>query len=82
MPTGNRIDVGNSAKKGRKLTGQGEKIRVAVNGYGVIGKRVADAVASEDDMQPIGIADIETDWRMRTALRKGSRLFAARSHRW
>lgn len=26
-----------------------EKIRVAVNGYGVIGKRVADAVARQDD---------------------------------
>ena len=26
-------------------------IRVAVNGYGVIGRRVADAVALQDDMQ-------------------------------
>ncbi|WP_454621923.1 type II glyceraldehyde-3-phosphate dehydrogenase [Bradyrhizobium cenepequi] len=53
------------------------KIRVAVNGYGVIGKRVADAVASQGDMAVAGIADIETDWRMRTALRKGYRLFAS-----
>jgi len=28
---------------------------VAVNGYGVIGKRVADAVALQDDMELIGI---------------------------
>jgi glyceraldehyde-3-phosphate dehydrogenase (NAD(P)) len=53
------------------------KIRVALNGYGVIGKRVADAVASQDDMELVGIADIEADWRMRTALRKGFRLFAS-----
>lgn len=26
------------------------KVRVAVNGYGVIGKRVADAVALQEDM--------------------------------
>ncbi len=59
------------------MTAQNGKIRVAVNGYGVIGKRVADGVASQDDMAVVGIADIETDWRMRTALRKGFRLFAS-----
>ncbi len=26
------------------------KVRVAVNGYGVIGKRIADAVVAQDDM--------------------------------
>ncbi|NOT41868.1 MAG: type II glyceraldehyde-3-phosphate dehydrogenase [Alphaproteobacteria bacterium] len=55
------------------------KLRVAVNGYGVIGKRVADAVAAQDDMEIVGIADIETDWRMRIALERGFRLFAADS---
>jgi glyceraldehyde-3-phosphate dehydrogenase (NAD(P)) len=30
--------------------------RVAVNGYGVIGKRVADAVAQQDDMELAGVA--------------------------
>ncbi len=30
------------------------KLRVAVNGYGVIGKRVADAVALQPDMQIVG----------------------------
>jgi len=59
------------------MTEQDGKIRVAVNGYGVIGKRVADAVASQDDMELLGIADIETDWRIRTALHKGFRLFAS-----
>lgn len=59
------------------MSGRGEKIRVVVNGYGVIGKRVADAVVSQDDMTLTGIADIATDWRMQTALRKGFRLFAS-----
>ncbi len=59
------------------MAGPNGKIRVAVNGYGVIGKRVADAVASQDDMALVGIADIETDWRMRMALRRGFRLFAS-----
>lgn len=53
------------------------KIRVALNGYGVIGKRVADAIVSQDDMQLVGVADIETDWRMRMAGQRGFRLFAS-----
>ena len=40
-----------------------KKIRVAVNGYCVIGKRVADAVALQDDMVLAGVADISADWR-------------------
>ncbi|MET3948336.1 glyceraldehyde-3-phosphate dehydrogenase (NAD(P)) [Arthrobacter sp. UYCu512] len=42
------------------------KTRVAVNGYGVIGKRVADAVLLQPDMELIGVADIITDWRIRS----------------
>jgi glyceraldehyde-3-phosphate dehydrogenase (NAD(P)) len=53
------------------------KIRVALNGYGVIGKRVADAVACQDDMELAGIADIATDWRLRTAAYKGYKLFSS-----
>ena len=51
--------------------------RVAVNGYGVIGKRVADAVVRQDDMVLAGVADIGTDWRPRMATHKGFRLFGA-----
>lgn len=53
-----------------------KKIRVAINGYGVIGKRVADAVALQDDMELQGVCDIEADWRIRVALEKGYRVFA------
>lgn len=40
-----------------------KRIRVAVNGYGVIGKRMADAVAQQDDMQLAGVVDVVADWR-------------------
>ena len=53
------------------------KTRVGVNGYGVIGKRVADAVARQDDMELVGVADIGTDWRLRVALQRGFPLFGA-----
>lgn len=43
------------------------KTKVAVNGYGVIGKRVADAVLLQPDMELIGVADVITDWRIRSA---------------
>ncbi len=56
-----------------------QNIRVAINGYGVIGKRVADAVAAQDDMTLAGIADVETDWRMRVVRQKGYPLFGAAS---
>lgn len=45
-----------------------KKIRVAVNGYGVIGKRIADAVALQDDMELAGIVDVITDWRIKAGI--------------
>ena len=45
-----------------------KKIRVAVNGYGVIGKRIADAVALQIDMELVGIADVVTDWRIKAGI--------------
>jgi len=54
-----------------------KKIRVAVNDYGVIGKRVADAVVRQEDMSLAGVSDVVTDWRARMATRKGFRLFGA-----
>ena len=32
-----------------------ESIKVAINGFGTIGKRVADAVDAQDDMEIIGV---------------------------
>ena len=53
------------------------KVRVAVNGYGVIGKRIADAVAVQDDMELIGVVDVVSDWRIKVALEKGYPVFAS-----
>lgn len=53
-----------------------KKIRVSVNGYGVIGKRVADAVVLQDDMELAGVCDVSADWRIRVAAEKNYRVFA------
>ena len=53
------------------------EVRVAVNGYGVIGKRVADAVALQDDMRLAGVADIVADYRIRLAAERGYAIHAA-----
>jgi glyceraldehyde-3-phosphate dehydrogenase (NAD(P)) len=50
---------------------------VAVNGYGVIGKRVADAVALQDDMEFVGVADVAADYRIRVAAARGYPVHAA-----
>ena len=54
-----------------------KKVRVAVNGYGVIGKRIADAVALQDDMELVGVADVITDYRIRVAVERGYPVYAA-----
>ncbi len=56
-----------------------QKIRVAVNGYGVIGKRIADAVVAQEDMELVGVVDISSDWRIKVAVQKGYPLFASDS---
>lgn len=53
------------------------KVQVVLNGYGVIGKRVADAVAAQDDMQLVGVADVVSDWRIRVAVEKGYPIYAS-----
>jgi len=55
----------------------GRRARVAVNGYGVIGKRVADAVALQDDMELVGVADVSTDYRIRVAVERGYPVYAS-----
>jgi glyceraldehyde-3-phosphate dehydrogenase (NAD(P)) len=57
--------------------GETNRIRVGVNGYGVIGKRVAAAVAQQKDMSLAGVSDVVTDWRAHTVIRNGFPLFGA-----
>ena len=56
---------------------ESRKIRVGINGYGVIGKRVADGVMAQPDMALEGVSDVVTDWRAHIVGRKGFRLFGA-----
>jgi glyceraldehyde-3-phosphate dehydrogenase (NAD(P)) len=56
---------------------EARKVRVAINGYGVIGKRVTDAVRLQPDMEVIGVADVVADWRIQIAAQKGYRVFGA-----
>ncbi len=52
-------------------------IRVGINGYGVIGKRVADAVRLQPDMELVGVSDVVTDYRIEMAVQKGMKVFAS-----
>ncbi len=51
--------------------------KIAVIGYGVIGKRVADAINLQDDMKLSGVCDIISDWRIQNAVRKEYDIYAA-----
>lgn len=50
-------------------------INVGVNGYGTIGKRVADAVAAQPDMSVIGIAKTSPDFGAAGAVERGYDLY-------
>ena len=50
--------------------------KVAINGYGTIGKRVADAVELQDDMDVLGVAKMKPNYEARRALERGYALYA------
>jgi glyceraldehyde-3-phosphate dehydrogenase (NAD(P)) len=50
--------------------------RIAINGYGTIGKRVADAVAAQDDMRVAGVAKKTPDFEAKLAVQKGYPVYA------
>lgn len=50
---------------------------IGVIGYGVIGKRVADAINLQNDMKLSGVCDIISDWRIQNAVRKNYDIYAA-----
>jgi glyceraldehyde-3-phosphate dehydrogenase (NAD(P)) len=52
-------------------------IRVGVNGYGTIGKRVADAVAAQPDMEVAGVAKTQPNFEAHTAVERGYPMYAA-----
>jgi len=56
-------------------------IKVGINGYGTIGKRVADAVSLQDDMEVAGVTKTKPDFEAENAIKKGYRLYSAISER-
>ncbi|MGZ4883647.1 MAG: glyceraldehyde-3-phosphate dehydrogenase, partial [Halobacteriota archaeon] len=52
-------------------------VKVAVNGYGNIGKRVADAVAKQDDMELVGVSKTRPNFEAFVAAKKGYPLYVA-----
>jgi len=52
-------------------------IRVAINGYGTIGKRVADAVAAQKDMKVVGVSKTRPNAEAFVAKQRGYPLFIA-----
>lgn len=51
-------------------------IRVGINGFGTIGKRVADAISLQDDMELVGVVKKSPDYGALYAVRRGYKLFA------
>ena len=52
-------------------------LQVGINGYGTIGKRVADAVVSQPDMELAGVAKTRPNFEAERAVANGYPLFAA-----
>ena len=52
------------------------KIKVGIVGYGTIGKRVADAILLQDDMQLVGVTAHSYNYKMLAAKEKGIPVFS------
>ena len=53
------------------------KVKVGINGYGTIGKRVACAVAAQDDMEVVGVTKTRPSYEARMACAEGYPLYTA-----
>ncbi|SIQ74652.1 glyceraldehyde 3-phosphate dehydrogenase (NAD(P)+) [Haladaptatus litoreus] len=52
-------------------------LQVGINGYGTIGKRVADAVRAQPDMEVVGVAKTRPNFEAEGAVENGYSLYAA-----
>lgn len=52
-------------------------INVGVNGYNVIGRRIADAIVAQPDMKLVGVAKVKPDYKAKFAIQRGYRVFAS-----
>jgi glyceraldehyde-3-phosphate dehydrogenase (NAD(P)) len=51
-------------------------IRVGINGYGTIGRRVADAIMLQEDMELVGVTKMKPDYRATIAVQKAIPVYA------
>src|SRR5213596_1577696 len=51
--------------------------KVGVNGFGVIGKRVAEAVSKQKDMKLIGVSDVVADYRVKMGQKKDFAIYCS-----
>ncbi len=51
--------------------------KVAINGYGTVGKRLADAVAAQEDMEVVGVTKTRPTFEARMAVSRGYPLYIA-----
>ena len=51
------------------------KAKIAINGYGTVGRRVADAVSAQDDMEIVGVVKTRPTFEARMAVEKGYVLY-------
>ena len=61
------------------------KIRIAINGIGTVGKRIAHAVKLQDDMELIAISDVAPTPTLRTVLEPNGPLYGVdlyASNKW
>ncbi|MEM4474900.1 MAG: type II glyceraldehyde-3-phosphate dehydrogenase [Fervidicoccaceae archaeon] len=54
-------------------------VRVGVNGFGTIGKRIAEAIAAQDDMKLVGVAKTKPDYEALIARSRGYDIYVAGS---
>ena len=52
------------------------KAKVAINGYGTIGKRVADAVKAQDDLEIVGVSKTKSNYQSTVAYQLGFDIYA------
>ncbi len=52
-------------------------VKVGVNGFGVIGKRVAEAVSKQNDMKLIGVSDVVADYRVKMGQKKNFAIYSS-----
>ncbi len=56
-------------------------VKVAINGYGTIGKRTTYAIKNQDDMEIVGVTKTRPSYEARLAIKEGIPLYAANEER-